>query len=205
MMQATSYTSKGLPCKGIDVFVWKTLSFFFWYCFSLNGEEHREKIGRFHIWVSNPTPSPSQIMKPLNSPNNAENPVSNASHRFFQIPVQSPKLPTWSLTVRPWKYTTPKGKVVLQPSIFRCYVSFRDGNYNIYIYIQNPMLGIPDVRGKLLKFTSAEREISVTCMPNDDCSEGQVQWVFSWPAQLPLEIPKITGSSSHWKWHENGI
>ena len=34
-----------------------------------------------------------------------------------------------------WKWAFPKRKVVLQPSISRFYVSFREGIYNMYIYI----------------------------------------------------------------------
>ena len=94
------YTSKGLPCKGIDVSVWKTLAFF-WLVLTKRWKRQGK---------NRPVP---QIMKPLNPPNNAEKPVSDASNRFFQIPVQAPKLPTWSEKFAPENIPYQKG---------RCYV-----------------------------------------------------------------------------------
>ena len=46
-----------------------------------------------------------------------------------------PSLKILKLTFSAWKIGHPKSEVVFQPSIFRCYVSFREGIYSMYEHV----------------------------------------------------------------------
>ena len=48
--------------------------------------------------------------------------------------IQWNVIPSPKLTARPWKWAIPKGNyVVFQPFIFRCYVSFREGQFFLFV------------------------------------------------------------------------